>query len=178
MPSPLQSAASESEQRLYAPQLPAQVPLHGLDALSEIRPQVDYSFREADLFYGTPANDDSTQDALHSASIGHTSCESSPRSDAEVRTAAGKKPQSWRSAFSATWTKLSSALAQPEQKEEGFQVVRPDNAALRMARMQQAQARAHAQAQGIRQGHVEAENGGASRYDVPTDIRGHDSALP
>ncbi len=178
MPSPLQSAASESEQRLYAPQLLTQLPLHGLDALSEIRPQVDYSFREADLFYGTPANDDSTQDALHSVSVGHTSCESLPRSDTEVRAAAGKKPQSWRSVFSATWTKLSSALAQPQQKEEGFQVVRPGNAALRMARMHQAQARAQAQAQGIRLGHIEAENSDAPRDDVPTDIRGHGSALP
>ncbi|OAQ97378.1 hypothetical protein LLEC1_01593 [Akanthomyces lecanii] len=139
---PLHLAASESEQRLYSPRLPAQPPLCGLDALSENRPPVDYSFREADLFYGISADDASTQDVPGSDGAGDTSYECLTGSDAEIRTAAGKQTQSWRSALSATWTRVTSGLAQHEPKEEGFQVVRPGNAALQMARMQQAQARA------------------------------------
>lgn len=178
MPSPWYSAPSESEQRLYSSQLPTQASPPALDALFEVRPPVDYSFREADLFYGIHAGNASTQDGLNSVSAGHTSCEPPTRSDAGQRPGTGKNAQSWRSAFSATWTKLSSALAPPEPKEEGFQVVRPGNAALRMAKMQQAQARAHGQAEVIRFGHVQAGDSDAPHDDVPDGTCRHDNAAP
>lgn len=168
---PLDLIASESEQDLFPPQPSTQLPSHGLDALSEIRPQADYSFREADLFYGIPVDDASTQDALDSAGAGHTPCDSAAKNmGAESAT----KTTSWRLTFYTTWTKRLFTRAPPEPKEEGFQVIRPGNAALRMARMQQAQANAHA----IDLNQAPDQNSNASGDGVSRDVRTHGSASP
>ncbi|OAA56845.1 hypothetical protein ISF_07361 [Cordyceps fumosorosea ARSEF 2679] len=159
-PSPSPSQESESEQALVPPQLSVQPPLHGLDVLSEIRPQVDYSFREADLFYGMPVNDMSTNGVADPAvAAGDTSYRPTMKTEADEGTASGKKTPSWRSAVHTTWAKMS-ALTQPKPKEEGFQVVRPGNAALRMARMQQAQVQAE------RRGQTPAQSSCASSPEV------------
>lgn len=158
----MHSPASESEQELYPPPRSTQAPLRELGVLPEIRPQADYSFREADLFYGMPVEDALAQDAQDLAGAGRESwTEAEPESRSRKGTGRGKErtkeTQTWRNGLSIAWARVSSSLVRPEPKETGFQVVRPGSAALRMARMQQAQARARAQAESHAQAQAQTQ---------------------
>lgn len=114
------SLTQESDELYSQAQSPLESPSNLLDILSEIpnRPQVDYSFREADLFYGIQRDEDVTPEQL----------------DPTIN----EQPQ--KTAFYSSWAGRVTSLLKPKPTESGFQVVRPGNGALRMARLQQSQA--------------------------------------
>ncbi|TQW06247.1 hypothetical protein IF2G_06530 [Cordyceps javanica] len=159
------SLGSGSEQDISLPGSSTQYLSHANNDQPESSPKVDYSFREADLFYGVVPDEASTRDTPDSAGACNTSSEPAATSETGTGAESRNQTQWWRPKFSTTWTRKFPLLVQPAPKEEGFQVVRPGNAAFRMARMKQAQA----QAQAMHSDHGEGQDSHAPSDTLSSD---------